>query len=293
MGGGTTLPGMSRQAQSRSQTLTGWTVVLTRPVGQNAASARRLRALGAAALTLPVFRVAPADTPAARADLQRALAAECVVFTSPAAVRCAQRLCPDWAGSRAVGIGVGAGTAAALRHAAWRGEVQCPTRADSEGVLGLAVLRQPRRVGLVTAPDGREAIAPALVARGARVLRAEVYRREPAQPTRAALARLDAADGPLATLLSSAAAFDRLRAILGPVAQQRLLDGALVTSSERLADHVRAAGARQVLVASGPATTQLIEALCRFVAEAASCSIQPAAPRSAPAGPIRSSSRTP
>lgn len=284
---------MSRQAQSGSKALTGWTVVLTRPVGQNAAAARRLRALGAGPLALPVFRIAPTDPPAAEADLRRALGADFVVFTSPAAVRCAQRLCPDWSASRAVGIAVGAGTAAALRRAAWPGEVQRPARADSEGVLGLPVLRTPRRVGLVTAPDGREALAPVLTARGAELLRAEVYRRQPTHPKDTALASLAAAAGPIATLASSAAGFERLRAILAPTVQQRLLDGVLVVSSERLAAQARAAGAQRVCVAPGPAAAQLVEALCRFVAGAASCSIQPAAPASAPAGPIRSSSRTP
>ncbi|MFX9532994.1 uroporphyrinogen-III synthase, partial [Acinetobacter baumannii] len=70
--------------------------------------------------------------------------------------------------------------------------VAVPERMDSEGLLALPELRDVRgiAVGLVTAPGGRDAIAPALRARGAQVRRADVYRRLPLPPSPRTLARL-------------------------------------------------------------------------------------------------------
>src|SRR5690606_7695353 len=79
----------------------------------------------------------------------------------------------------------------ALRRAGVSG-VLAPTRMDSEGVLALPALAslRGRQVALVTAPGGRGLIAPTLAARGAQVLRADVYERVPAAPAPQALARL-------------------------------------------------------------------------------------------------------
>ena len=60
-------------------------------------------------------------------------------------------------------------------------DAMSPTRMDSEGLLAMPALRDigGRRVGLVTAPGGRNRLAPALQSRGAEVRRADVYDRTP------------------------------------------------------------------------------------------------------------------
>lgn len=267
-------------SDDKAMPLAGWQVVLCRPVGQNADLARRLRALGAEPICLPALRiVAPADPEAARAALERALDGDAVIFTSPAAARMAERLCARLGRAEGLAVAVGEGTARALRGAGWRGSITVPERADSEGVLALPALAQARRIGLVTAPGGREAIAPALAARGVALRRAEVYRRQPVPLPRPALRRLQQGDTPLALLASSAQAVDALLTGLGEAGRRRLLHGVSVASSARLAETLRGRGFAQVLQAPGPRPAQLVAALQGFVAADGSCSIANAARR--------------
>jgi uroporphyrinogen-III synthase len=267
-------------AKDKAKPLAGWCVVLCRPVGQNADLARRLRALGAEPLCLPSLRiVAPDDPDAAREALAGALAADVTVFTSPAAVRMAARLLARLGTAHGAAVAVGEGTARALRGAGWRGSIAVPARADSEGVLALPALAVAKRVGLVTAPGGREAIAPALAARGSELRRAEVYRRQPTPLSRAAVRRLPQAGHPLALLASSAQAVDALLAALALAERTRLLDAVTVASSARLAGILRGRGFAQVLAAPGPRPAQLVAVLQGFVAADGSCSIRGAARR--------------
>src|SRR6185369_16181193 len=107
---------------------------------------------------------------------------------------------------------LGAGTASALRRAGIE-RVTVPARgATSEQLLALPDLQNvgAQTIGLLTAPGGRDVIAPTLAARGAKVMRAEVYRRSPlpiAPNRRRALAALPRQ---CALLVSSAEALSTL-----------------------------------------------------------------------------------
>src|SRR3546814_691242 len=110
--------------------------------------------------------------------LDRALAADRTVFSSPAAVRfaSAQRsLAPC---NTRVLLAVGAGTAAAL---AARGidAVYPAVQMNSEGLLALPEMQhlQALTVGLITAPGGRGLLAETLGRRARQLYVAEVYRR--------------------------------------------------------------------------------------------------------------------
>jgi uroporphyrinogen-III synthase len=241
--------------------LAGWTVISLRPASQQAAVRAAAQARGAAFVSLP--GVALEALPVSREVLQRSLACAQVVFTSPAAVEfahAAQALPATLAA-----IAVGSGTAQALVE---RGIVALqppPQRMRSEGVLDLAVLAAPRAngacVGLVTAPGGRDAIAPALRERGFEVRVAEVYRRVEPRWSAAQIAALEAAQAPRAVLLTSGEALSNALRRLPAAARATLLDAAAIASSERLAAAAREAGFATTLAAASPRVESLLDAL--------------------------------
>jgi uroporphyrinogen-III synthase len=112
----------------------------------------------------------------------------------------------------------------------------------------------------VTAPGGRDALEPALRARGARVLRADVYTREPLPPSPRALAALRALRAPGVLAASSAGALDQVLASVPEDVAARLRGLPLVVASGRLATHARALGFAQVAVAQGPQPAALVAA---------------------------------
>ena len=246
-----------------------WYVISLRPRGEHATMRRAAARHGAGVIALSPWVLVPREDADTRRELHAALCASRVVFTSPAAVRAARRLrvleglplVPPTLGAAPQWYGVGAGTASALRRAG-AGFAQSPARMDSEGVLALPALLDVdgRDVGLVTAPGGRDALEPALRARGARVLRADVYTREPARLSTRALAALRGTQAPCVVAVSSAGALEQVldRA---PDAIGTLLRGLpLVAASERLAAHARALGFARVCVAPGPQPDVLVAA---------------------------------
>lgn len=238
-----------------------WYVISLRPRGEHAALRREAAKRGGGLIALSPWRLQLRDDDVARAALSEALAASRVVFTSPAAVRAAQALQSLQVRPTQVVCAVGAGTAAALRRAGID-EVQSPARMDSEGLLALPSLQEVRGrgVGLVTAPGGRGEIAPALAARGARVLRADVYAREPVPLSARALQQLRELDAPLVLALSSGEALQRVLAALPSDLVDRMKQARVVAASERLRHLARELGFTDIEVASGPRPADLIDA---------------------------------
>lgn len=241
-----------------------WYVISLRPRGEHATLRREAAKRGAGLIALSPWRLQLRDDDAARAALEEALAASRVVFTSPVAARAAQALHSLQLQSTQVVCAVGAGTAAALRRAGI-GDVQSPDRMDSEGLLALPALQDVhgRDVGLVTAPGGRGEIAPVLIARGARVLRADVYAREPVPLSARALRQLREANAPLVLALSSGEALRRVLAGLPDDLLCRLKEVPVVAASERLRDLARELGFAHIDVAAGPRPVDLADAAAR------------------------------
>jgi uroporphyrinogen-III synthase len=204
------------------------------------------------------------DDGATHAALRDALAASHVVFTSPAAVRAARALQPLHVRPGQSVCAVGAGTAAALRRAGVA-NVHFPARMDSEGLLALPALRdvQGRDVGLVTAPGGRGEIAPALTSRGARVVRADVYAREPVALSARAIQQLREADAPLVLALSSGEALQRVLAVVPADVAASLKQARVIAASERLRVLARELGFTDIEVAAGPRPADLVDAAAR------------------------------
>lgn len=250
------MPAMNRNAH-----VPEWTLISLRPRGQHAPLRRAAQAVGARVLALSPWALRVRDDAATRAQLARALGAQRVVFSSPAAVHAAARLQPLAGPHPGCWLAVGAGTAAAL-HAHGAGEVLAPGRMDSEGLLALPELADLRglQAGLVTAPGGRGIIAATLAARGAQLHRADVYQRLPLALPARTLQRLRRSARPWALALSSGEALTLLLAQLPPDLQPRLRQAVVVAASARLAAQAEAAGFARVQLAEGPLPRQLVQA---------------------------------
>ncbi len=237
-----------------------WYVISLRPRGAHAALRRAAQAAGHGFVALSPWRIVPRRDAAARDALAAAYAAGIAVFTSPAGVAAAKALVAPPLSLHA--FAVGAGTAGALRRAGIA-QVEHPRRMDSEGLLALPGLVNVagRDVGFVTAPGGRGEIEPALRARGARVLRADVYAREAVAPSARSLARLHALDGRLALAVSSTEALRVALASLDDATQARLRGARVLAASLRTAEAASAAGFDDIVVAAGPRPAQLVAAL--------------------------------
>ena len=243
-----------------------WYVISLRPQGGHDALRRAARRHGAGLLALSPWRIQANDDPSTRQALQDALACPCVLFTSPAAVSAAHALQPLHARPGQTWLAVGTGTAATLRRAGVA--ASAPRRMDSEGLLAMPALQEVEGVdiGFITAPDGRNLLMPTLQARGARVHRAEVYRREPVALPPRALAALAALDRPACLLLSSAGALEQVLAQLPAAAAARIREAGVVAASARLADAARAAGFHTVVQADGPRPAQLMKSASTVMA---------------------------
>jgi len=240
----------------------GCYVISLRPRGEHEAMRRAASRRGLRVIALSPWRLVPLADAATRRALRAALDADVVIATSPAAVRAARALRRLHARRGQAWCAVGDGTAGALRRAGVA-TVQVPVRRDSDGVLALPALDDVagRSIGLLTAPGGRDILAPTLGARGARVLRADVYRREPLPPTPQAVAALRGLDAPAWVALSSGEALAHLLASLPPDAAAILRRARVVAASDRLAALARAEGFACVVRAAGPGPRDLVAAV--------------------------------
>ncbi len=242
--------------------LQGWIVLSLRPRGQHAGLRAAAAQQGARVLALSAFAIETLDDAHSRDDLARALAADIVAWTSPNAVRAAAALQALKPRRGQAWLCVGDGTRRALQR--FGIDAQRPLRMDSEGLLAMPDLQgvRGRSIGLVTAPGGRGLLQPTLRKRGARVLRADVYARQPLELTARALAGLDlalAAPERVLLALSSQDAFDRLAAQAGG-RREALSRVAVVTPSTRLAGVAREAGFTRIMVAANAGPSALLQA---------------------------------
>ncbi|WP_222566035.1 uroporphyrinogen-III synthase [Novilysobacter antarcticus] len=243
-----------------------WYVISLRPRGGNATLRRAALRHDAGLLALAPWKLETIDSVESRAALERALAADRLVFTSPEAARSAATLRDLRAMPGQAWFAVGSGTAAALRRAGVA-DVAAPTRMDSEGLLALPGLQQLRgsTVGLVTAPGGRGTLPPALAARGAQVIRADVYRRVPVVPPAHAVAAVQNLDAPAVLAVSSGEALQlALQTLPAPVVE-RLLALPVVAASARLVELARDSGFATCRQARSARPTDMIEAAAQLM----------------------------
>lgn len=257
-------------AGKRSQTdrpLSGWYVISLRPTGGHDALRRAVAHRGAR--LLPMSPVALRPLPAGD-SLPLALAADRVLFTSPAAVRYAAAQMPLRQNPGQIWLAVGASTAATLAQYGIRAQFN-PKRMDSEGLLSLPAMSDLTQcdVGLVTAPEGRDVLIDTIAQRARALHIAHVYKRQPRNIGAAAWQRLRAHRGPLAIAVSSGQALQAWLRQCPTDLRERVLAAVAVAASARLCQTVDALGTRTCIVATSAQPTALVEALAAFRPESA------------------------
>lgn len=237
-----------------------WTVLSLRPRGQHAGLRAAAARLGARVRGVSPIAIATLDDTDAKQSLAAALAADIVLCTSPNAVHAAAALAPLRARGGQQWLAVGAGTQRALARNGI--DAMAPARMDSEGLLGLPQLADVRdkHIGLVTAPGGRGVLAPALAARGATVLRANVYARRVVALSQSQRAALGEALRTPARVLLAVSSSEALDALLAQLPAAGLRDIAVVAASARLADAARAAGFTRIAQATDARPGALLRA---------------------------------
>ena len=244
--------------------LAGWYVISLRPSGAHGGVRRAAATLGARTFALSTLRLVALPAAAAR---RRALACAWAIATSPAAVRFAFAAPVPKRPRGQRWFAPGEGTATALRR---RGIADVAT--PREGQDADALLAHPdlqslagRVIGLLTAPGGRDVLAATLARRGARVERADVYRRDAITPSASRLRALARLPARTALLVSSAEAFAGLWAALDDSGRAALVRRPAIAGSERLAALLRGHGFERVTIAAGARPRALVTALLQDV----------------------------
>jgi uroporphyrinogen-III synthase len=237
-------------------------VISLRPRGEHAPLRRAAARAGAGFIALSPWQLQLRDDDRTRESLRLALHAPRIVVTSPTAVRAARSLHgPLHTRQDQRWFAVGSGTAAALRRAGVTA-VESPSRMDSEGLLALQGLQDLSGVelGFISAPGGRGVLVPALQARGAQVLRVDVYERVAIAPSPRSVNQLLALTAPTVIALSSGEALETILTALPAPARDRLMQSRVVAASERLAGLARQLGFAGVGVAASARPLDLLAA---------------------------------
>lgn len=243
--------------------LAGLSVLVTRPRERADALLERLSALGAHPVACPVIEIQPLPWSGA-GDAGRY---DIVIFTSPAAVEHGSDGM-DLRGTFDVAV-VGPATTAALRARGFGVSVEPVGTNDSEGLLAHPALAPERISGrnvlIVRGEGGRDLLRDTLVARGARVDYAEVYRRaRPAGPVPAAAGACD-----IITVTSNEGVTNLL-AMIDTETRMRMLGRPLVAASERGAEQAREAGFTGPIAVAGGADSQSIVTAAEHLVAASS-----------------------
>ncbi|PSQ92841.1 MAG: uroporphyrinogen III synthase [Proteobacteria bacterium SW_6_67_9] len=239
--------------------LQGRRVLVTRPAERGEALALAIEAAGGSARRWPTIVIEPVASPAIAAG--GAWAYDVVLFVSPAAVAygCAalglERAVPP-----PIGV-VGAATRAALSEHGLGVAIEPEGSQDTPGLLRAPALAADRiagrRVLIVRGEGGREDLAAALMARGATVDYAEVYRRR--RPSGLDPAATDDCDIVTAT---SAEGLHNLVDLLDRERRARLVARPLVVNSQRIAAAAITLGfAQRPYVAPAPGDDGLLRAI--------------------------------
>ncbi len=247
--------------------LQGLSVLVTRPREQADALCERIEQAGGRPVRFPVMEIVPLeDLEPARRVLAQAEEADLMIFISANAVRHAFPLLPEVLPADLKVAAVGQATARALEELGLAPDLVPEGCFDSEGLLALPRLQEMsgRRVIIVRGEGGRETLRKKLEARGAEVVYAELYRRRCSERSAAnLLAQWERMVQ--AVVVTSVAVFDCLWKLLGEEGQKSLRETPLVVLSERIANHARQLGCRQVAVTDQANDTSILESLCRLV----------------------------
>ncbi|WPN47078.1 MULTISPECIES: uroporphyrinogen-III synthase [unclassified Pseudomonas] len=247
--------------------MTGWRLLLTRPVDESMALSNLLAGQGVFSSSLPLLDIVPMAVTDTMLLRVQALDQYCavIVVSKPAARIGVELLNRHWPQlPRIKWFSVGAATAQMLQD---RGlDVSFPAEGDdSEALLTLAQLREAiagpdPRVLIMRGEGGRELLAERMRELGASVEYLEVYRRDlPKYPPAALPARIEA-ERLNGLVVSSGQGFEHLYQLAGD-AWPQLARLPLFVPSPRVAELARAAGAKTVVDCRGASAAALLTAL--------------------------------
>lgn len=242
-------------------------VLITRPGERGDALADALRKNGYAVDMLPIMQLVPlTETPAQRSLWLDIDQYRKIIVVSPFAAHCLSDALERYWPQLPVGIdyySVGTATAEALHQRLGVRVRTPPTDAaedTSEALLTLPSLRRlnEQKVLLVAGEGGRTLLAETLAARGARVTRSEIYRRDYMAPPPAAVQQLYT--GRYQALIVTSG---ELLQHLATWCHHGALHQPLIVSSRRLATLANTLGFTATTVASGATPPALLAALAR------------------------------
>lgn len=254
-------------APAPGKPLEGEIVLVTRPLRQARPMVAALEAAGATPRLLPMLAIRPpepADAAAAALLLHGQRRAAAWIFTSANAVAAAEKMFnpKHW---HAPVFAVGEATAEALRQLGHVARRPPPEAIHSEGLLSLPELQVMvgQTVVIVTGEGGRDGLREPLLARGAVVEVATVYRRVVVPHlAETVAATLDGVTALLVTSGESLVALHKcLRSALPAAAQVQLLARPLVVPSRRVAAMAKGLGFAEARLPATVSDAAFVQAL--------------------------------
>lgn len=252
--------------------LSGVGVLVTRPAGQAAGLAQRIRELGGTPLLFPALAILPPRDPAALAQLIDELPRfDLAIFVSPTAAEQAmaavgrQRPWPEGVSAAAIGKG----TAEILHQAGIAAVLTPEAGADSEHLLAHPALAHMagKRVLILRGAGGRETLGETLAARGAQVVYGECYRRALPETDPAPVLQAWAEHRLQAVTVFSAETLDHLFTLLGEAGRPALQSLPLFAPHPRIAEHARTLGVTSA-TATPPGESGVVAGLVEYFAHA-------------------------
>ena len=234
-----------------------------RPAGQHDSMRRAAAQHGYTLFELSPWNIRLHEDAETRLQLDNALhASDSLIFTSPNAVYAAQALIDLASVAGKHWYAVGEQTRQTLLQQGVL-HVSSPLQMDSEGLLELPGLADcdRRKFGLITAPGGRNRIAPVLMERGASVQRIHVYTREPLSPDPTVLEALSRLHADSWIALSSQEALSLLLPSLDDTLAAKFTNFRVCAASERLAQHASTVGFDRIHVAQSALPTDLMQTI--------------------------------
>ena len=249
-----------------SQSLSGRTIVVTRPAQQAQSLARLIEDAGASAFLFPAIEIRDVEDigPFTRL-IDRLDEFDLAVFISPNAIERALRLIQ---GRRKLPpqlkiAAIGGGSVKALERHDVTGVIAPQGRYDSEALLERSEIAGARRVVIFRGEGGREHLGDALSARGAAVEYAECYRRVKPALDPAPLLQAWSGGGIHAVTATSSEGLRNFAEMIGAPGRERLQSTPVFVPHPRIAEAARALEIRAVIV-TGPGDEGVLEGLNAF-----------------------------
>ncbi len=243
------------------------TVLVTRPVGQEAALCGSLLAAGYRTVACPMIRIEPMLelSPPQRTLIHNLDQYQHVIFVSSNAVRFGMDCIDDYWPQLPVDLNwYTVGESSARELAEFGVKVQRPLQQmTSEGLLEIDTLLNidQHKVLIVKGEGGRDFLRTSLAQRGALIQELAVYKREKPDRSAGEVFALITDNDCRALMLSSGEGLHNMVSLLTEQELISLQQLSLVVPGQRVAAMARAMGFTQLLVASNATDEAMIEAL--------------------------------